>query len=112
VTQPETEHPHDTEDLVRLVSIVRQEQSWTQAQLAEAAGVRESDVARFEAEQIVPAKPLAIRFLEAMGKVEPGLFYRASTWVAVNLNPAARRTSLSNAAAAAPVGSPRRTEPA
>ncbi|TWF94441.1 helix-turn-helix domain-containing protein [Saccharopolyspora dendranthemae] len=65
----EQEHPHDTEDLVRLVSITRQELGWDQAKLAAAAGIPESDVASFEAQRIVPAKPLALRFLEAMGVV-------------------------------------------
>ncbi|HEX6357640.1 helix-turn-helix transcriptional regulator [Actinophytocola sp.] len=68
------EHPHDTEDLVRLVSLTRQEQGWTQAQLATAAGVQEPVVASFEALEISPAQPLAMRFLEAMGRVEPGVF--------------------------------------
>ncbi|TDD43574.1 helix-turn-helix domain-containing protein [Saccharopolyspora elongata] len=63
------EHPHDTEDLVRLVRVVRQEQGWTPAKLAEAAGVPEGEVARFEVEEIVPAEPLAMRFLAAMGRV-------------------------------------------
>jgi ribosome-binding protein aMBF1 (putative translation factor) len=69
-----TEHPHDTEDLIRLVLVIRQDKGWTQAALAEAAGVPESDVARFEAGEVVPAKPSAIRYLEALGVVEPGLF--------------------------------------
>lgn len=70
----ETEHPHDTEDLVRLVTLIRTEQGWTTARLAEAAGVPEEDVTNFEAQKIVPAKPLAMRFLEALGSVEPGVF--------------------------------------
>jgi transcriptional regulator with XRE-family HTH domain len=74
VTEPAAEHPHDTEDFVRLVLLMRQEKGWTQAGLAEAAGVSESDVARFEAGEVVPAKPSAIRYLEALGAVEPGLF--------------------------------------
>jgi ribosome-binding protein aMBF1 (putative translation factor) len=64
----EPEHPHDTEDLVRLVTITRQEEGWTQAQLAEAAGVQEPVVTSFEALKIVPAEPLAMRFLAAMGR--------------------------------------------
>ncbi|MER6990285.1 helix-turn-helix transcriptional regulator [Saccharopolyspora hirsuta] len=72
--EQETEHPHDTEDLVRLVSLIRVEQGWTQAKLAEAAGVPEAEIARFEAAEIVPAKPMAMRLLEALGRVEPGLF--------------------------------------
>ena len=63
---PEAEHPHDTEDLVRLVTLTRQERGWTEAQLAQAAGVSEAEVRRFEAEQIVPAEPLAMRFIDAM----------------------------------------------
>ncbi|MDI2032081.1 hypothetical protein QFW96_25895 [Saccharopolyspora sp. TS4A08] len=65
----EREHPHDTEDLVRLVLLTRQELGWDHARLAASAGIAESDVARFEAHQIVPAKPLALRFLEVMGVV-------------------------------------------
>ncbi|QUH01467.1 helix-turn-helix transcriptional regulator [Saccharopolyspora erythraea] len=68
------EHPHDTEDLVRLVSLARREQGWMQADLAAAAGVPESDVASFEAGEVVPAKRVAFRYLEAMGRVEPGVF--------------------------------------
>lgn len=60
------EHPHDTEDLTRLVWITRGERGLTEAQLAAAAGVSEIEVRRFEAGQIVPAEPLAMRFLEAM----------------------------------------------
>ncbi|MER7011815.1 helix-turn-helix transcriptional regulator [Saccharopolyspora sp. NPDC000359] len=72
--EQDTEHPHDTEDLVRLITLLRTEQGWTQAQLAAAAEVPASEVARFEAAQIVPAKPMALRLLEALGRVEPGLF--------------------------------------
>lgn len=61
-----TEHPHDTEDLTRLVWITRGERGLTEAQLAEAAGVTEDVVRAFEAGQIVPAEPLAMRFIEAM----------------------------------------------
>lgn len=66
---PTQEPPNDTEDLVRLVTLTRQEEGWTQSRLAEAAGVAEADVARFEALRIVPAEPLAMRFLTAMGRV-------------------------------------------
>jgi ribosome-binding protein aMBF1 (putative translation factor) len=69
VSGTEQEHPHDTEDLVRLVLLTRQELGWDQAKLAASAGISESDVARFEAQEIVPAKPLALRFLEVMGVV-------------------------------------------
>ncbi len=60
------EHPHDTEDLVRLVTITRHERGLSEAQLATAAGVSEDEVRRFEAEQIVPAEPLAMRLIDAM----------------------------------------------
>nr|WP_042180953.1 helix-turn-helix transcriptional regulator [Kibdelosporangium sp. MJ126-NF4]CEL14708.1 hypothetical protein [Kibdelosporangium sp. MJ126-NF4]CTQ96662.1 hypothetical protein [Kibdelosporangium sp. MJ126-NF4] len=60
------EHPHDTEDLVRLVRTMRREREWTEAQLASAAGVPEAAVRRFEAMQIVPAEPLAMRLLEVL----------------------------------------------
>ncbi|MDA3643137.1 helix-turn-helix domain-containing protein [Saccharopolyspora indica] len=73
-TEQETEHPHDTEDLVRLVTLIRTEQGWTQTRLADATGVPESEIARFEAAEIVPAKPMAMRLLEGMGSIEPGLF--------------------------------------
>jgi ribosome-binding protein aMBF1 (putative translation factor) len=66
---PTREHPNDSEDLVRLVTLTRQEEGWTQARLAEAAGTTEAEVARFEALQTVPAEPLAMRFLEVMGRV-------------------------------------------
>lgn len=61
------EHPHDTEALVPMVRVVRQEQDWTSAELAEAAEVPATEVARFEAQEIVPAKPLAMRFLATDG---------------------------------------------
>jgi ribosome-binding protein aMBF1 (putative translation factor) len=60
------EHPHDTEDLVRLVMVTRHERGLTEAQLARAAGVSEAEVRRFEAEEIVPAEPMAMRFIDAM----------------------------------------------
>lgn len=63
---PATEHPHDTEDLVRLVRLTRRERGLTEAQLAAAAGVPEAQVRRFEAAVIVPAEPLAMRLIEAM----------------------------------------------
>ena len=64
--EPKAEHPHDTEDLVRLVMFTRHERGLTEVQLAQAAGVSEIEVRRFEAEEIVPAEPLAMRFIDAM----------------------------------------------
>ncbi|MER7079160.1 Helix-turn-helix [Saccharopolyspora kobensis] len=72
--EQETEHPHDTEDLVRLVTLIRTEQGWTKTRLSDATGVPESEISRFEAAEIVPAKPMAMRLLEGMGSIEPGLF--------------------------------------
>ncbi|WP_132120586.1 helix-turn-helix domain-containing protein [Actinocrispum wychmicini] len=64
----QAEHPHDTEDLVRLVRITRQERGWTQDRLAAAAGLPPLAVARFEAGETVPAEPLAMRFIEVMNE--------------------------------------------
>ncbi len=59
---------YDAEDCGRLVAITRQEQkSWTRTQLAEAAGVSELDVARFEAGDVYPVEPMFGKFLRAMG---------------------------------------------
>ncbi|KAA2251205.1 helix-turn-helix transcriptional regulator [Solihabitans fulvus] len=66
VTEAKAEHPHDTEDLVRLVRVTRQERDWTQTRLAEAVGVPEAELVRFEAGETVPAEPLAMRLIEAM----------------------------------------------
>lgn len=60
------EHPHDTEDLVRLVTLTRHERGLTEAELARVAGVSEDEVRQFEAEEIIPAEPLATRFIDAM----------------------------------------------
>lgn len=58
----------DAEDCGRLVGLTRAEQSWTRAQLAEAAGVTEHDVDRFESGLTTPVEPMLSTLLRAMGR--------------------------------------------
>jgi ribosome-binding protein aMBF1 (putative translation factor) len=62
----QSEDRHDTEDMIRIVRLLREERGWTQAQLAEAAGFSPADVARFEAGETVPAKPMMLEFVRAL----------------------------------------------
>lgn len=59
----------DAEDCGRLVEISRGEKGWTRAQLAEAAGVPETDVAAFESGRTSPVEPMLSRFMRAMGHI-------------------------------------------
>ncbi|MGX7823682.1 helix-turn-helix domain-containing protein [Actinokineospora sp. 24-640] len=59
----------EAEDCGRLVEVSRLEKGWTSAQLAEAAGVTESDVVQFESGRTTPVEPTLSRFLRAMGYV-------------------------------------------
>lgn len=58
----------EAEDCGRLVEFTRAEQGWTRAQLAEAAGVTEIDVAQFESGRVSPVEPMLTSYLRAMGR--------------------------------------------
>lgn len=57
----------DAEDSGRLVQVMREERGWTRSRLARLAGTSHAEMARFEMGMIVPAQPLLIRYLDAMG---------------------------------------------
>lgn len=57
----------DAEDSGRLVRIMREERGWTRTRLAELAGTTHADLARFEAGGTVPAQPMLVRYVNAMG---------------------------------------------
>jgi transcriptional regulator with XRE-family HTH domain len=58
----------EAEDCGRLVEVTRLEEGWSRTQLAEAAGVTEIDVAQFESGRVIPAEPMLLRYLKAMGR--------------------------------------------
>jgi transcriptional regulator with XRE-family HTH domain len=70
VTLPEVTEAarFEAEDCGRLVEFTRIEEGWTRAQLAEATGVTEIEVARFESGQVIPAEPMLTSYLKAMGR--------------------------------------------
>lgn len=57
----------DAEDSGRLVQAMREERGWTRTQLAQQAGTSHAELARFEMGRTVPAHPLLIRYLQALG---------------------------------------------
>jgi transcriptional regulator with XRE-family HTH domain len=57
----------DAEDSGRLVQVMREERGWTRSQLAHLAGTSHAELAHFEMGRTVPAHPLLIRYLEALG---------------------------------------------
>jgi DNA-binding XRE family transcriptional regulator len=59
----------EAEDCGRLVEVTRLEMGWTQARLAEAAGVAESDVAEFESGRVSPVEPAFSQYLRALGRM-------------------------------------------
>lgn len=54
-------------ELGRSVRVLREEHGWSQAQLAEACGMTQSAVARFEAGGTVPTLPVLERLAHALG---------------------------------------------
>lgn len=54
-------------ELGKSVREMREQRGWTQAQLAEAAGMTQSTVARFEAGGTVPTIPVLDRLAQALG---------------------------------------------
>jgi transcriptional regulator with XRE-family HTH domain len=57
----------DAEDSGRLIQLMREERGWTRTRLAHLAGTSHADLTRFETGHTVPAHPLLIRYLTAMG---------------------------------------------
>jgi transcriptional regulator with XRE-family HTH domain len=57
----------DAEDLGRLVQAMREERNWTRTRLAQLAGTSHAELARFEMGRTVPAHPMLVRYLNAMG---------------------------------------------
>jgi len=57
----------DAEDLGRLVRTMREERDWSRTRLAELAGTSHAELARFEMGRTVPAQPMLVRYLQAMG---------------------------------------------
>lgn len=57
----------DAEDCGRLIRSMREDLNWTRTRLARLAGTTHAEVARFELGHTVPAQPMLVRFLRAMG---------------------------------------------
>jgi transcriptional regulator with XRE-family HTH domain len=57
----------DAEDSGRLVQGLREERGWTRTRLARHAGTSHAELARFEMGRMVPAQPLLVRYLDALG---------------------------------------------
>jgi transcriptional regulator with XRE-family HTH domain len=57
----------DAADSGRLVQTMREERDWSRNQLAELAGTSHAELARFEMGRTVPAQPMLVRYLQAMG---------------------------------------------
>lgn len=57
----------DAEDSGRLVQLMREERGWTRTRLAKLAGTSHAELASFEMGRTVPAQPLLIRYLNALG---------------------------------------------
>jgi ribosome-binding protein aMBF1 (putative translation factor) len=59
----------DAEDSGRLVQSMREDLGWTRTRLAKLAGTSHAELASFEMGRTVPAQPLLVRYLNAMGYV-------------------------------------------
>jgi transcriptional regulator with XRE-family HTH domain len=57
----------DAEDSGRLVQLMREERGLTRTRLAKLAGTSHAELASFEMGMTVPAQPLLIRYLNALG---------------------------------------------
>lgn len=57
----------DAEDSGRLIQLLREEQGLTRTRLAHLAGTSHAELARFEMGRTVPAHPLLVRYLKALG---------------------------------------------
>ncbi len=57
----------DAEELGRLVRTMREDRDWSRTRLAALAGTSHAELARFEMGRTVPAQPMLVRYLEAMG---------------------------------------------
>lgn len=59
----------DAEDSGRLVQGMREDLGWTRTRLAKLAGTSHAELAGFEMGRTVPAQPMLVRYLNAMGYV-------------------------------------------
>jgi DNA-binding XRE family transcriptional regulator len=57
----------DAEDSGRMVQGMREERGWTRTRLAKLAGTSHAELASFEMGRTVPALPLLIKYLKALG---------------------------------------------
>lgn len=57
----------DAEDSGRLVQTIREQQGLTRTRLAKLAGTSHAELASFETGRTVPAHPLLVRYLKALG---------------------------------------------
>jgi ribosome-binding protein aMBF1 (putative translation factor) len=57
----------DAEDSGQLIQTMREERGWTRTHLAQLAGTSHAELARFEMGRTIPAQPMLIRYLQAMG---------------------------------------------
>lgn len=59
----------DAEDSGRMVQSMREDRGWTRTHLAKRAGTSHAELASFEMGRTVPAQPMLVRYLNAMGYV-------------------------------------------
>lgn len=57
----------DAEDSGRLIQFMREDRNLTRTRLAQMAGTSHAELALFEMGRTIPAQPLLIRYLEALG---------------------------------------------
>jgi transcriptional regulator with XRE-family HTH domain len=57
----------DAADSGRLVQLMREERNLTRTRLAHMAGTSHAELARFEMGRTVPAQPMLVRYLNALG---------------------------------------------
>jgi transcriptional regulator with XRE-family HTH domain len=69
----------DAEDSGHLIQTMREERGWTRTYLAHLAGTSHAELAHFEMGHTVPAHPLLIRYLQALGYPETQLNH-PQTW--------------------------------
>lgn len=57
----------DAEDSGRMIQFMREDRNLTRTRLAHMAGTSHAELALFEMGRTIPAQPLLIRYLEALG---------------------------------------------
>jgi transcriptional regulator with XRE-family HTH domain len=61
----------DAEDSGRLVRLMREDRGLTRTRLARLAGTSHAELASFEMGRTIPAQPMLVRYLHALGYPRP-----------------------------------------